>query len=87
VKINGEQPYLWRAVDHESEVLEAAVSKRRDRKAALKFLGKLMRGCGRPREMVTDRLASYGAALKEPGAKDLQSSGHRLNRTQAQQSR
>jgi len=42
VKINGETHYLWRAVGHEGEVLEALVSKRRDRKAALVFLKKLM---------------------------------------------
>ena len=40
VKINGEMHYLWRAVDHEGEVLESYVTKRRDRKAALKFLKK-----------------------------------------------
>ena len=40
VKINGETHYLWRAVDHEGEVLESYVTKRRDRKAALKFLRK-----------------------------------------------
>ena len=38
VKINGERHYLWRAVDQEGEVLTAFVSKKRDRKAALKFL-------------------------------------------------
>ncbi len=38
VKINGETRYLWRAVDHEGEILESYVTKRRDRKAALKFL-------------------------------------------------
>ena len=43
VKINGERHYLWRAVDQEGEVLEAFVSKKRDRKAALKFLRKLMK--------------------------------------------
>ena len=43
VKINGETHYLWRAVDHEGEVLEAYVSKRRDRKAALDFLKKIMK--------------------------------------------
>jgi putative transposase len=42
VKINGETHYLWRAVDHEGEVLESFVTKRRDRKAALKFLRKTM---------------------------------------------
>lgn len=41
VKINGETHYLWRAVDHEGEVLECFVSKRRDRKAALVFLKKI----------------------------------------------
>ena len=40
VKINGETHYLWRAVDHEGEVLESYVTKRRDRKAALKFMKK-----------------------------------------------
>ena len=79
VKINGEPRYLWRAVDHEGEVLEAIVTKRRDRKAALKFLRKLMRRYGRPRENVTDRLPSYGAALRDLGAGDLQSSGRWLN--------
>ena len=79
VKINGETRYLWRAVDHEGEVLEAVVTKRRDRKAALKVLRKLMRRYGRPREIVTDRLPSYGAALRDLGAGDLQSSGRWLN--------
>jgi len=79
VKINGETRYLWRAVDHEGEVLEAVVTKRRDRKAALKVLRKLMRRYGRPREIVTDRLPSYGAALKELGTEDLQSTGRWLN--------
>ena len=58
VKINGETYYLWRAVDHEGEVLEAFVSKRRDRKAALKFLRKTMKRFGRPRVIVTDKLRS-----------------------------
>jgi putative transposase len=39
IRINGEIYYLWRAVDHEGEVQDAFVSKRRDRGAALKFLG------------------------------------------------
>ena len=42
MKINGERHYLWRAVDHEGEVLESYVSKRQDRKIALKFIRKLM---------------------------------------------
>ena len=60
-------------------MLEAIVTRRRDRKAASKFLRKLMRRFGRPREIVTDRLASYGAALRDLAAEDLQSSGRRLN--------
>ena len=47
VKINGERHYLWRAVDHEGEVLESFVTKARDKKAALKFLRKLMKRHGR----------------------------------------
>ncbi len=70
VKVNGVQHYLWRAVDHEGEVLEAFVSKTRDRKAALKFLRKLMKRHGRPAEVVTDKLRTYGAALKELGIHD-----------------
>ena len=67
VKVNGERHYLWWAVDHEGEVLESFVTKMRDKKAALKFLRKAMRKHGRPEVVVTDRLRSYGAALKEIG--------------------
>ena len=54
VKINGERHYLWRAVDHEGEVLESYVTKKRDKKAALKFMKKAMRRYGSPNEIVTD---------------------------------
>ncbi|WOR15252.1 IS6 family transposase [Hyphomonas sp. FCG-A18] len=64
VKINGKQHYLWRAVDHEGEILECFVTKRRDRKAALTFLKKAMKRYGNPEVAVTDRLASYRAAMK-----------------------
>jgi len=50
VKINGKQHYLWRAVDHEGEVLESFVTKRRDRKTALRFLKKVMKRYGNPEE-------------------------------------
>jgi putative transposase len=56
VKISGERHYLWRAVDHEGEVLESYVTKKRDKKAALKFLKKSMRSYGRPEVIVTDKL-------------------------------
>jgi putative transposase len=67
VRINGETHYLWRAVDHEGEVLETFVTKRRDRKAALRFLKKAMKRYGNPPEIVTDHLRSYRAAMKEIG--------------------
>ncbi|SHM50796.1 putative transposase [Roseovarius pacificus] len=79
VKINGETHYMWRAVDHEGEVLDAFVSKQRDRKAALKFLRKLMRRYGRPEHVVTDKLRSYGAAMKAIGNADRQMTGRWLN--------
>lgn len=68
VKVNGKRHYLWRAVDHEGEVLEAVVTKRRNKAAALKFLRKLTKRCGKAEEVVTDRFASYKAALKVLGA-------------------
>ena len=71
MKINGEQLYLWGAVDHEGEVLESFVTKTRDKKAALKFLRKTLKRHGRTDEIVTDRLRSYGAALRVLGIGDL----------------
>ena len=79
VKINGERHYLWQAVDHEGEVLESFVTKTRDKRAALKFLKKAMRKHGTPEVIVTDRLQSYGAALKQIGATDRQETGRWLN--------
>lgn len=60
ITINGETYYLWRAVDHEREVLESYVTKRRDRKAALKFLRKSMKRYGQTHVIVTDKLRPYG---------------------------
>jgi putative transposase len=79
VKINGELHYLWRAVDHEGEVLEAFVTKRRDRKAALKFLRKTMKRYGQPHVIVTDKLKSYGAAMKIIGNAGSQETGRWKN--------
>ena len=79
MKINGEPHYLWRAVDHEGEVLESYVTKRRDRKAALKFLRKAMKRYGGPEVVVTDKLRSYGAAMKVVGNADRQETGRWLN--------
>lgn len=79
VKINGQMHYLWRAVDHEGEVLESYASTTRDKAAALKFIKKAIKRHGRPRAIVTDGLRSYGAALKELGAEEDQESGRWLN--------
>lgn len=78
-KINGETHYLWRAVDHEGEILESYVTKRRDRKAALKFLRKSMKRYGRPEIIVTDKLRSYGAAMKVIGNAERQETGRWRN--------
>jgi putative transposase len=79
VKINGDTHYLWRAVDHEGEVLESYVTRRRDRKAALKFLRKTMKRFGHPYVIVIDKLPSYCAALKVIGNTDRQETGRWLN--------
>jgi putative transposase len=79
VKINGETHYLWRAVNQEGEVLESYVTKRRDRKAALKFLKKSMSRYGQPKIVVTDKLRSCGAAIKVIGNADRQQTGRWLN--------
>jgi len=79
VRINGETHYLWRAVDHEGEVLEVFVTKRRDRRAALKFLKRAMKRYGRPRSIITDRLRSYRAAMKAIGNAADQEVGRGLN--------
>ena len=79
VKINGETQYLWRAVDHEGEVLESYVTKTRDKKAALKFLRKAMCKHVQSETIVTDKLRSYGAALMDIGADFRQETGRWIN--------
>ncbi len=79
VRINGEIHYLWRAVDHEGEVLEVFATKRRDRRAALKFLRRAMKRYGRPNAIVTDRLRSYRAAMNVIGNAADQTCGRWLN--------
>ena len=79
VRINGETHYLWRAVDHEGEVLEVFVTKHRDRRAALNFLKRTMKRYSRPEVIVTDRLRSYRAAMREIGNEARQVTGRWLN--------
>ena len=79
MKINGERHYLWRAVDHEGEVLESFVTKTRNKKAALKFLKKTLKRHGPADEIVTDLLRFYGAALRDLGIRDRQKTGRWAN--------
>ena len=72
--------YMWRAVDSEGEVLEILVQPRRDKAAALRLLRKLLRRQGFvPKAIVTDKLRSYGAALREIGFSGLHEQGLRAN--------
>lgn len=79
VKINGERHYLWRAVDHEGEVLESYVTKKRDKRAAFRFLKKAMKRHGHAEKIVTDGLKSYPAAMRDLGNLDRRIMGQWLN--------
>jgi len=79
VKINGERRYLWRAVDHEGEVLESYVTKKRDKRAALRFLKKALKRHGRAEKIVTDGLKSYPAAMRDLGNLDRRIMGQWKN--------
>ena len=79
VKINGEMHYLWRAVDHEGEVLESYVTKTRDKAAALAFIKKALKRHGSAKAITTDGLRSYGAAMKEIGNAEKREVGRWAN--------
>ncbi len=79
VRINGETHYFWRAVDHEGVVLKVFVTKRWNCKAALLFLRKTIKRYGIPKVIVTDKLWSYRAAMKEIGNEAGQETGRRFN--------
>ena len=68
IRIDGRLVYLWRAVDTEGEVLDVVVQSKRDKRAALKLLRKLLKKMAFvPDKLVTDDLRSYGAAARELG--------------------
>ena len=68
VRIAGQRMYLWRAVDHEGEVLDMLVQRRRDKRAALRLMRKLLRKKGfAPKLLITDKLGSYGVAFRHLG--------------------
>lgn len=80
VSINGRNMYLWRAVDCEGEVLDVLVQSRRNKRAALKLMRKLLKAQGfAPTAVVTDKLPSYGAALSDLGMKSKHITGGRSN--------
>jgi putative transposase len=79
VKIGGEMHYLWRAVDHEGEILESFVTKTRDKQAALTFMKKALKRHGSPEAITTDGLASYKAAMKQLGNTGKQHVGRWAN--------
>jgi putative transposase len=70
---------LWRAVDHEGEVLESFVTKTRDKASALKLLRKAMKRYGNPDVVVTDKCPSYRAAMKVIGSESRQETERHLN--------
>nr|WP_241233740.1 DDE-type integrase/transposase/recombinase [Altericroceibacterium xinjiangense] len=79
VRLNGKMVYLWRAVDHEGEVLESYVTKTRDKAAALPFMRKILKWHGKVEAITTDGLRSYKAALTELGCEQKQETGRWAN--------
>src|SRR5881398_258623 len=80
VRIAGKRMYLWRAVDHEGEILDVLLQRRRDRRAAVRLMRKLLRKQGfAPRRVTTDRLRSYGAAFRHLGLGCYHEQGLREN--------
>lgn len=79
VKINGETHYLWRAVDHEGEILESYVTKKRDKSAALAFMKRALKRHGKAETIVTDGLRSYPAAMHDLGNVYRRDMGRWLN--------
>ena len=79
VKLNGEMVYLWRAVDHEGEILESYVTKKRDKSAALAFMKRALKRHGRAETIVTDGLRSNPAAMRDLGNLDRREMGRWLN--------
>ncbi len=63
VTVRGARRYLWRAVDQDGDMLDILLQKYKDKRAAVRFFKKLMKGQGRSaRLIVTHKLPSYGAA-------------------------
>ena len=89
VRIAGRRMYLWRAVDHQGEILDMLVQRRRDKHAALRLMRKLLKKQGfAPKLLVTDKLRSYGSAFRHlrltcPHQQGLRSNNRAENSHQA----
>src|SRR5690242_5409410 len=80
VRIAGKRMYLWRAVDHEREVLDILVQCRRDSRAALRLMRKLLKKQGfAPKLLVADKLRSYASAFRRLGLTCPHQQGLRKN--------
>src|SRR5262249_8657897 len=80
IRIGGKRMYLWRAVDHEGEILDMLVQRQRDKRAALRLMRKLLRKQGfTPKSLTTDKLGSYGAAFRQLGLTCRHQQGLRAN--------
>src|SRR5215510_6906340 len=80
IRITGERMYLWRAVDHEGEILDMLVQHRRDSRAALRLMRKLLKKQGfAPKLLVTDKLRSYASAFRRLGLSCPHQQGLRQN--------
>lgn len=87
MKIGGKRMFLWRAVDDEGEVLDMRVQERRNKAAALKLLRKLLKNQGvDPEAIVTDKLASYRAAVRDLGLTDRHQPGGMRENNRAENS-
>jgi transposase-like protein len=87
VRINGKRMFMWRAVDDEGEVLDVLVQKRRNKRAALRLLRKLLNRQGYvPDRFVTDGLLSYGAALETLGCRSRHRPGRLRENNRAENS-
>lgn len=68
VSIGGKWKCLRRAVDQNGEVLDALVQAKRDKRAALKLMRRLLKKTGAaPATVVTDKWQTYAAAFRELG--------------------
>ena len=80
LRIGGRLVYLWRAVDAEGEVLDVLLQTKRNKRAALKLMRKLLKKTGFvPDKLVTDELASYGAAIRDLGLANRHERGRPRN--------